>query len=131
MRTYLKALLANRAMVNTSITIGVAEGIIRNKDSNLLAANEGHIALTKSWSRHFLEHRGYVKQRASTKAKVNVDDFEAAKAQFLLDTSAVVQMEAILNDLIINWDQTGIHYIPVGSWTKGKRSKTSQNRRSG
>ena len=119
-KAYLKALRANGAVVNTAITIGVAEGIIRNKDSNLLAANGGHIALTKSWSKHFLERMGYVKRRASTKAKVNVDDFEAVKAQFLFDVSAVVEMEEIPNDLIINWDQTGIHYIPVGSWTMEK-----------
>ena len=54
-RAYLKALRANGAVVNTAITIGVAEGIIRNKDSNLLAANGGHIALTKNWSKHLLE----------------------------------------------------------------------------
>jgi len=63
-RAYLKALHANGAVVTTAITIRVAEGIIRNKDSNLLAANGGHIALrtinisgvtvrpgqTRSWS---------------------------------------------------------------------------------
>ena len=43
-RAYLKALCVNGAVVNTAIAIGCAEGIIRNKDSNLLAANGGHIA---------------------------------------------------------------------------------------
>ena len=38
-RAYLKALRANGTVVNTAIAIGCAEGIIRNKDSNLLAAN--------------------------------------------------------------------------------------------
>lgn len=65
-------------MVNTTIAIGCAEGIIRNKDSNLHAAN-GHIVLTKSWSKHLLEYMGFVKRRASTKAKVNNDDFEVVK----------------------------------------------------
>ena len=54
-RAYLKALRANVAVVNTAIAIGCAEGIIRNKDSNLLAANGGHIALTKSWAKHLPE----------------------------------------------------------------------------
>ena len=53
-------------------------------------------------------------------AKVNIDDFEAVKAQFLFDVNAVVEMEEIPYDLVINWDQTGIHYIPVGSWTMEK-----------
>ena len=32
----------------------------------------------------------------------------------------MVEMEEIPHDLIINWDQTGIRYIPVGSWTMEK-----------
>lgn len=39
------------------------------------------------------------------------------KAKILLDIKAVVEMEDIPFDLIINWDQTGIRYVPVGSWT--------------
>ena len=119
-RAYLKVLRANVTVVNTTIAIGCAEGIIRNKDSNLLAANGGHIVLTKSCSKHLLERMGYVKRRASTKAKVNIDDFKAVENQFLFNVQAVVEMEEILDDLIINWDQTGIHYIPVGSWTMDK-----------
>ena len=63
---------------------------------------------------------GFVKQRASTKAKIDIDDFEAVKEKFLFDMKVVVEMEEIPHDLIINWDQTGIHYIPVGSWTMEK-----------
>lgn len=119
-RAYLKALCANGAVVNTAIAIGCAEGIIRNKDSNLLAANGGHIALTKSWAKDLLDRIGFVKWRASTKAKIDIDDFEAVKEKFLFDVKVVVEMEEILHDLIINWDQTGIWYIPVGSWTMEK-----------
>ena len=63
---------------------------------------------------------GFVKRRASTKAKVSIENFEQVKVQFLLDIKAVVEMEDIPFDLIINWDQTGIHYVPVGSWTMDK-----------
>ena len=61
-----------------------------------------------------------MKRRASTKAKVSIENFEEVKAQFLLDIKAVVEMEDIPFDLIINWDQTTIHYVPVGSWTMDK-----------
>ena len=63
---------------------------------------------------------GFVKRRASTKAKVSIENFEEVKAQFLLDIKAVVEMEDIPFDLIINWDQTTIHYVPVGSWMMDK-----------
>ena len=54
-------------------------------DSNLLASNGGHISLTKDWGKNLLHRMGFVKRRASTKAKVSVTDFEEIKAQFLLD----------------------------------------------
>lgn len=65
----------------------------------------------------------FVKQRASAKAKVTVENFEAVKEQFLLDIKAVVEMEDIPFDLIVNWDQTGIHYVWVGSWTMEKKEQ--------
>ncbi len=67
----------------------------------------------KSWRKHLLERLR--KRRASTKATTNIDDFQDAKDQFLCDVKVVVEMEEIPHDLIINWDQTGIHYIPVRS----------------
>ena len=47
-RAYLRALCGNRAVVNTAIAIGCAEEIVRIQDRNQLAANRGHIALTKA-----------------------------------------------------------------------------------
>ena len=51
---------------------------------------------------------GFVKWRASTKAKIDIDDFEAVKEKFLFDVKVAVEMEEIPHDLIINWDQTGV-----------------------
>ena len=44
---------------------------------------------------------GYVKRRASTKAKVSIENFEV-KAQLLLDIRAVLEMEDLPFNLIIN-----------------------------
>ena len=46
-REYLNALHANGTVVNTAIAIGCAEGIIKSRDSNLLASNGGYIDLSK------------------------------------------------------------------------------------
>ena len=119
-RAYLTTLRENGAVVNTAIAIACAKGIGTSKDSNPLASKGGHIALTKHRGRHLLNRMGYVKRRASTKAKVTVQNFEEIKAQFLLDIKVIVEMEEIPFNLIINWDQTGIHYVPVGSWTMEK-----------
>ena len=61
-----------------------------------------------------------MKSRASTKAKINVPNFDELQAQFLLDIKVVIEMDKIPFDLVINWDQMGIHYVPVGSWTMAK-----------
>ena len=120
-RAYLTALRENGAVVNTAIAIRCAEGIVKSKDSNLLAANGGHIVLTKHWGKHLLTCMGFVKRRASTKAKIAIQNFDEVKAQFLLDIKVVCEMDEIPFDLVINWDQTGIHYVPVGSWTMAKQ----------
>ena len=44
---------------------------------------------------------GFVKRRANTKAKITVEDFEAVKAQFLIDIKAVVEFDKIPHELII------------------------------
>lgn len=110
----------NGAAVNTAIAVACAEGIIKNHDSNLLASNGGHITLTKYWGKHLLNRMGFVKRRATTKSKITIENFDEVKAQFLLDIKAVVDFNEIPDDLIVDWDQTGIHYVPVGSWTMEK-----------
>lgn len=63
---------------------------------------------------------GYVKRRGTTKAKVAVEDFNSLKEQYLCDIKNVIEMDEIPDELVINWDQTGIHYVPVSSWTMEK-----------
>ena len=96
-----------------AIIMGCAEGIIH---SNLFACNGGQILITKFWAQSLQSRMGFVKRRRSTKAKWPlVQNFDEIKAQFLLDIKAVVSFEEIPAQLVINWDQTGIHYVPVGS----------------
>lgn len=119
-QAYIKSMREGGAVINTAITIAYAEGIVWSKDSNLLASNGGHLSLTKDWAKNLLRRMGYVQRRASTKAKVTVTDFKALKTQYLQDIKAVVEMDEIPFDLVINWDQTGIHYVPVSEWTMEK-----------
>jgi len=37
------------------------------------------------------------------------------QVKFLYDAKVLV--EEIPDSLVLNWDQTGIHYIPVSNWT--------------
>jgi len=56
----------------------------------------------------------FVKRKATTKAKISNVNFEECKAQLFYDVKAIME---IPNDLVINWDHTGIHYIPFSNWT--------------
>ena len=59
----------------------------------------------------------YVKQKSTTKAGITVRNFDKIKDQFLLDIKGVKMMEEIPDELVVNWDQTGIKYVPVSEWT--------------
>ena len=65
-----------------------------------------------------------VKRKVCSKSKVTPENFESLKEQFLLDIKQLVHLEDIPPELIINWDQTAIHYVPISSWSmEVERSK--------
>lgn len=117
LQEYIKSLREAKAVINSAIVISAAEGIVKGTNSSLLEVNGGHIKSTKHWAKHFLHRIGYVKRRATTKASIPNLDFEAQKAQFLFDIQSICEREDIPNELVINWDHTGIHYVPVSNWT--------------
>ena len=63
---------------------------------------------------------GLSRDRSLQKLNFSVDEFEEHKLQFFFDTKAIIKMEDIPESLIINWDHTGIHYVPVGAFTMEK-----------
>ena len=84
----------------------------------MLECNGGHVVLQKSWAKYLLGKMNLVKRKATTKKpKFTVANFEELKAQFLIDIKAVVTMEDVPEDMIVNWDQTAIKHIPLSNWT--------------
>ena len=64
------------SVVNTAIVVACAEAIVKNKDSNLLSDNGGHIVLTNNEVKSILRCVGFVKRKVTTVAKVAVSNFE-------------------------------------------------------
>ena len=58
-----------------------------------------------------------MKRKATTSPKVEPAHFKELKEQFLLDVKAVVDMEDLPSDLILNWDHTGINAVSGSQWT--------------
>ena len=113
-QAYIKHMREASSAVNTEVVIAAAEGILMNHDS------KSKIQLTTAWAKYLLKRMGYVKRRATTSGKETVEDFESLKEEFLLEVKNTVCMDEIPGDMIVNFDQTGIHYIPVMPWTMEK-----------
>ena len=85
-----------------------------------MASGGENVFLCKDWARYVLCNMGSVKCRLSTKAQVDVSNFKELKKQYLLDINNVIQMDEIPAELMVNFDQIVINYVPVFSWTMEK-----------
>ena len=43
------------------------------------------------------------------------------KTQYLQDIKVIVELDSIPEDMIVNFDQAGIMYMPTGSWMMEKQ----------
>ena len=109
--------------MNTLVAISAGTTVIKRRNPAMLASAGGSVVLTKNWARYLLQRMGYVKRKATTKAKNTVIGFDAVKSDFLFNIKVVVALEEIPPELIINFDQTGLKYVPVGDWTMAKRDQ--------
>ena len=114
---YITSLRAIGGVVNTAIVMAAAEGIVSARDASKLTSHGGHIEITSTWARSLLHRMGYVKRMCSKAGKVPTPLFNEIKDVFLANVTAEVIMNDIPDDLIINWDQTALQFVPTGQWT--------------
>ena len=95
--------------------------MVKKKDPRSLTVNGDHISLSKDWAHYMLQRIGFVKRKGTTKGTLQVENFEEEKHQFLFDIKVIVTIEEVPPCLVINWDQTGIKYVPVSNWTMAKQ----------
>lgn len=110
-------------VVNTSIVMAAAEGIVAAKNPSFLVKHGGHITITKGWVKSLFSRMGYVKRKGSNAGKVTVAQFHEVQDVFLADIQAEVLMNDVHPQLIINWDQTPIYYVPTGEWTMNREKE--------
>ena len=72
----------------------------------------------KEWAQRLMTRMGLVKRKGSTAAKITDEDFYRLKEQYLTDTETISKFSSIPKDLVINWDQTAVKYVPVSNWTQ-------------
>ena len=71
-----------------------------------------------------LHQINFTKRRGSTKGGLAPEDLIEEKQTFLSDILETVSMNDIPEDLIFNWDQTGINLVPGALWTMDKKEKS-------
>ena len=109
--------------VTTVIVMSTGRAIVNQHDPQLLAENGGPLQLTTTWAKSLLHRMSYVKRKGCSVKKLQVHDFEHIKQQFLIDIRAVVTLEEIPKDLILNWDHTGLKIVPTSSWTMEEKGR--------
>ena len=120
-RSYVRALRNEGGVVTTPVTIAIATAIVETTNRKLLSKHGGPIEITTNWAKSLLYRMKFVKRRGGSTKKISLSNFSEIKEQFLLDIMATVSMEEIPYELILNWDQTGLHVVPGSKWTMEKQ----------
>ena len=76
--------------------------------------------MTNNWAKSLLGRMGHAMRKACSKLKVDVAQFKALKVEFLLEVQNIVCMDSIPPELVINFDQTTLNYVPIPDWTMEK-----------
>ena len=108
--------------INTAILIAAGTGIVMS-DELFKSQYGNNVTLTKDWTKYLMHCMGLVKRRTSTKAKISIENFEEVKKLFLHDIKCLKLLDEIPDELTINFDQTGINYVPMSSWTMEKQGE--------
>ena len=121
LQEYVKELCKCGLPISTAVVVASVQGIVTNKNPYLLSSSgAGGIKLISNWAKSLLNRMGYVNRKVCSKAKVDVAQFEQLKDDFLLEIKTIVSMDKIPPRLVINFDLTGLNYIPISHWTMDK-----------
>lgn len=115
------AIRESGGIINRSILLSSAIGIVRHYDRSLLSEHGGPIELGRGWSDSMLTRLGFVKRKGTKAAKMIPNNFSDLKTTFHDVIRKTVETHKIPDDMIVNIDQTGINIIPVSDWTMDKQ----------
>jgi len=88
---YIAYMRSTGTAVNTAVVIACAEGILLHEAPDLLS----RVNLNKGWAQYVLQKMGFVKRKATSKAKITVEDFAQIKAEFLLEVKQVKFLQSL------------------------------------
>ena len=92
-------------VINTAIVTGATSEIVKRLKPELSECNGGYVALPvkKDWAKYLLLKMKFVKRKATAKkSAITASNFDEIKDNFLMDIKAVVIMEEVPDDVILN-----------------------------
>ena len=116
-KKFLKNLRLSGGVINTTIVIAAAHGIVEAENRALLAGNGGHLDIGRDYARSLMRRMNLVKRKGTKTARKLPDDFQDLKQAFLDKIVKCVNDYNIPHELIINFDQTGLKMVPTSEWT--------------
>lgn len=120
---YIKHICEFGCLVNSEIVISSAKGLLKFHDPDLLQP----LDLGKTWDEYIFQHLGYTKRKGTKAARSKSEDFEKTKMDYIERIEKCVNEHNIMDDLILNWDQTGVNLIPGGDWTMDAKGSKQVN----
>eukprot|EP00058_Branchiostoma_floridae_P021012 XP_002606502.1 hypothetical protein BRAFLDRAFT_91915 [Branchiostoma floridae] len=102
----------NEGVVNRLLVMSAARGIMLQKDRSLLSEFGGHIDITKAWANSVLDRMNYVQRKSTKSARKLPTDYKENKADFHTRIQDAVREHNIPDEMIVNWDQTGVPIVP-------------------
>lgn len=116
-KTYLYKLRAAGGVVNRTVVLAAARGIIQKYDVTLLAENGGPYKLERKWAESLMNRMNFVRRKATKAARKVPADLEKIRDEFLTRIKTVTSENSIPDELILNLDQTACKLVPTSEWT--------------
>ena len=111
------------AIINYSIIMAVATGIIIANDRTLLKENDGTITLGIKWCETILKQLGYIKRKTTTAKPLTAPGLiKEIALTFYNDINEIVHAHAIPAEMIINIDQFPLPFVLISKYTLEKKA---------
>ena len=104
-------------IVNSTTTIAIMTGLLKITHPHLLRENGGPLCMNKMYAWRFLNEMGWTYRAINGDKGALPPDWESKKLKWVNEVTELVKQHNVIDDLLINLDQTGIKLIPSSSYT--------------
>lgn len=112
-QTYVRKLRISGGIVNRTIVIAAAKGILKSHDPSLLNSFD----LSPRWARSLLERMNFVRRKGTKAARKLPPDFPEIRDEFVKRVRTVIDKNVVPPEMFVNFDQTNAKFVPTADYT--------------